>query len=127
MKHRGCKSRTTAGERPAGRDGEFPLLVVDSLVVDVAEGKASRYGRPLNLQPRQFDLLVYLARHAGQVVPRSTIADEVWRDGTATWTNIITVNICMLRQELERVGRPTILHTVRGQGYRLGETANPGT
>lgn len=95
--------------------------MVDSLVVDAVRGIASRQGRPLHLQPRQFALLVYLARRAGQVVGRQTIAKAVWKDDTATWTNVITVNVCMLRRELERIGLPTILHTIRGKGYRLGE------
>lgn len=99
--------------------------MVDSLVVDVADGRATRHGRILNLQARQFELLVFLARHAGQIVKRESIAKSVWKDETATWTNIITVNVCMLRRELERPGLPTILHTVRGRGYRLGEHADP--
>lgn len=102
------------------------MLVVDSLVVDVPNGRATRHGRPLDLQRRQFELLVHLARHAGQVVTRTGLAKAVWRDETATWTNIITVNVCLLRRELERPGHPTILHTVRGRGYRLGEAARGG-
>lgn len=115
--------RTDAQPRRSG--GEPAAIVVDSLVVDVANRKATRHGRHLDLQPRQFELLVYLARRVGQVVTRPMLAKAVWKDETATWTNVITVNVCMLRRELERPGQPTILHTVRGRGYRLGERGGP--
>lgn len=119
MKLHGNKSRP----KTDAATGRSTLLVVDSLVIDVPNGRATRHGRPLDLQARQFELLVYLARHAGRVVSRTTIAKAVWKDETATWTNVITVNVCMLRRELTRDGRPMILHTVRGRGYRLGATA----
>ena len=119
------QSRRRADAQPDRSGGEPAAIVVDSLVVDLANGKATRHGRLLDLQPRQFDLLAYLARRVGQVVTRTTIAKAVWKDETATWTNVITVNVCMLRRELERPGQPTILHTVRGRGYRLGERRGP--
>lgn len=106
--------------------GDAQVLVVDSLVVDVARGRAERDGRPLRLPPRQFELLAHLARHAGAVVSRDALAKHVWEDDTATWTNVITVSVHCLRRELEQAGCPTILHTVRGRGYRLGEPADSG-
>lgn len=96
-------------------------VAVGSLIVDVASGVATRDGRVLQLPPKLFSLLVYLARHANQTVSRQSIARDVWCDATATWTNVITVHINGLRKEIERDGLPTLLHTVRGEGYCLGE------
>ena len=117
-----CSTSHSVTAMPAARSRDkSAVLAVDSLVLDIPNGKAIGHGRVLDLQPRQLELLAYLARHAGRVVTRPMIAKAVWKDETAMWTNVITVNVCMLRRELERVGHPAILHTVRGRGYRLGE------
>ena len=72
--------------------------------------------------PRQFELLSYLMQHANTVVSREMIAHNVWRESTATWTNVIEVHIAQLRRKIERAEWPLLLHTVRGQGYLLGRT-----
>jgi DNA-binding response OmpR family regulator len=54
------------------------------------------------------------------------IARDVWRETTATWTNLIAVQIAQLRRKIERPGSPTILHTVRGQGYQVGQSRGDG-
>ena len=100
------------------------MLAIDSIVIDLRRRLARRHGRVLRLQPRQYELLEYFVRNAGTVVSRDALARGVWHDATATWTNVITVTVHGLRRELERDGCPTILHTVRGQGYRLGETTS---
>lgn len=97
------------------------LMSVGSLTVDLLTRVATRDGIPLDLQNRQFELLLLLMRHANQVVTREMIARDVWKEATATWTNVIEVHITQLRKQLERQGRPAILHTVRGKGYLLGE------
>lgn len=97
------------------------VLRVASLVIDRVSRTVTRDQRPLKLLPRQFALLVYLAEHANFPVSRQAIARDVWGDETAVWTNVITVNINGLRRELERPDLPTLLHTVRGQGYLLGD------
>ncbi len=73
------------------------------------------------LQNRQLELLAYLIGHANEVVTRDMIAREVWKETTATWTNVIEVQINQLRKKLDLPGQPPILHTVRGQGYLLGD------
>lgn len=95
-------------------------LTVGELTVDFLSRTASRASRPLDLQNRQFELLVYLMRHANEVVTREMIASEVWKEATATWTNVIDVHINQLRKQLEREDQPAILHTIRGKGYVLG-------
>jgi DNA-binding response OmpR family regulator len=59
-------------------------------------------------------------QNANSVVTREMIARDVWKEGTATWTNVIDVQIAQLRRKIELPGLPTVLHTVRGQGYQLG-------
>lgn len=59
--------------------------------------------------------------HAQTVVTREMIARDVWRESTATWTNVIEVHIAQLRRRIERTEWPLLLHTVRGQGYLLGK------
>jgi DNA-binding response OmpR family regulator len=60
-------------------------------------------------------------RHSGQIVTRKMIATHVWKEPSATWTNVIEVHVNQLRKKLESLDRPAILHTVRGKGYRLGD------
>jgi DNA-binding response OmpR family regulator len=96
-------------------------LSFGDLIVDLVSRTARRGSELLPLQNRQLELLVYLMSHANQVVTREMIARDVWKEATATWTNVIEVQITQLRKKLEQPGRPPILHTVRGQGYLLGE------
>lgn len=96
-------------------------LTVGGLSVDLLARVATRDAQPLELQNRQFELLVYLMRHANQVVTREMIARDVWKESTTTWTNVIEVHINQLRKQLDRAGQPALLHTVRGQGYLLGD------
>ena len=97
------------------------MLRAAGIEVNVSERSATRAGRSLDLTPRQFDLLVFLLRRADTVVTRDEIARDVWRDPLAMWTNVIAVAIHELRKQLETPGRPTVLHTVRGRGYLLGQ------
>lgn len=96
-------------------------LAFDGLVVDLMERSAMRSGRSLELTPREFEVLAYLLRHKNQLVSRDMLAREVWRSETATWTNVIEVQVNHLRKKIERPGQATLLHTVRGEGYVLGD------
>lgn len=97
------------------------LLTLGSLRVDLLNRIATREGTPLELQNRQMELLIFFMRHAQEIVTREMIAREVWKEPTATWTNVIEVHVTQLRKQLDRPGCPAILHTVRGQGYVLGD------
>lgn len=97
------------------------LLTFQDLTVDLLERTVRRGSDVLVLQNRPLELLVYLIRHANQVVTREMISHDVWKEPTATWTNVIEVHINQLRKKLERPGLPTILHTIRGKGYLLGD------
>jgi DNA-binding response OmpR family regulator len=97
-------------------------LRFSDLEMDLLARRVERAGAEIHLTPRQFELLHYLLRHAGEVVSRERIARDVWKEPTATWTNVIEVQINQLRKRIEREGSPPMLHTVRGQGYLLGDS-----
>lgn len=94
-------------------------LQVGDLTLDVLHRSALRAGCVLELTQRQFELLAYMMRTAGQVVTREMIAENVWKDSSATWTNVIEVQINHLRRKIEGPAWTPILHTVRGEGYVL--------
>jgi DNA-binding response OmpR family regulator len=96
-------------------------LRVGGLEIDRLNRLATREGCSLELSNRQFDLLSYLMQHADSVVSKEMIARDVWRESTATWTNVIEVHIAHLRRKIERPDWPALLHTVRGRGYLLGK------
>lgn len=96
------------------------VLRVDDLELNLLTRQATRAGQELELTQRQFELLTYLMRHAGEVVTRERIAADVWKEPTATWTNVIEVQINHLRRKIERPEWSPILHTIRGEGYLLG-------
>jgi DNA-binding response OmpR family regulator len=97
------------------------ILYYGNVTVDLVARTARRGSELIPLQNRQLELLAYLIAHANEVVTREMIAREVWKETTATWTNVIEVQINQLRKKLDTPGQPPILHTVRGQGYLLGD------
>ncbi|QDT91501.1 Response regulator MprA [Gimesia algae] len=91
------------------------------LTVNLVSRIVRRGDRSISLQNRQLELLAYLISHANQIVTREMISRDVWKESTATWTNVIEVQINQLRKKIEKPGQTAILHTVRGQGYLLGD------
>jgi DNA-binding response OmpR family regulator len=98
------------------------VLHYGDLTANLMSRTATRAGEQLLLQNRQFELLVYLMKHVNEIVTREMIARDVWKEPTATWTNVIEVQINQLRKKLEIYGRPAILHTLRNKGYVLGDS-----
>jgi DNA-binding response OmpR family regulator len=100
-------------------------LRVGDLELDMLTRSARRGGAPLELTPREFELLVYLAAAGGGVVTRETLACEVWkaRSWTPSLDNAIGVHISRLRDKLDKGRDARLLHTVRGTGYALREQA----
>lgn len=96
------------------------VLRYDELQIDLLTRKVTRRGEELALTRRLFELLEYLLRHQNQVVTREMLARDVWKASTATWTNVIEVQIRELRKKIERPDWSRVLHTVRGEGYLLG-------
>jgi two-component system copper resistance phosphate regulon response regulator CusR len=97
------------------------VLRIDDIVIDLVTRAVTRNGVPIDLTPRQFDVLAYLVQHKDQVVSRQMLARDIWRAESATWTNLIEVQINRLRNRLETASGKLRLQTIRGEGYLLGE------
>jgi two-component system, OmpR family, response regulator len=99
------------------RSGPRTEMVLGDLTVDEAAHRASRAGAVLDLPPKQFAILVQLARRAGHVVTKDELLAAVWGAGYHDG-NLVEVQVGGLRRRLHDAG-PPILTTVRGAGYRL--------
>jgi len=87
--------------------------------VDLLSRTVKRAGKKLDLQPREFSLLEYLMRHAGQVVTRTMLLEGVWDYHFDPQTNVIDVHVSRLRQKIDKGFEKPLLRTVRGAGYCL--------
>lgn len=94
-------------------------LGVGDLEIDLLARTVTRAGRAIPLGAREFNLLEYLARHAGQVVTRTMMLEKIWNYHFDPGSNVVDVHIGRLRRKLEEGFSAPILHTVRGAGYRL--------
>jgi two-component system, OmpR family, response regulator len=92
---------------------------VGDLELDRLSHRVTRAGREIPLQPREFRLLEYLMRHAGQVVTRTMLLEHVWDYHFDPQTNVIDVHVSRLRGKLDKGFPSPIIHTVRGAGYVL--------
>src|SRR5690606_7890937 len=98
-------------------------LEVGDLKMDLLRREVRRAGRKIELEPREFQLLEILMRHAGQVVTRTMLLEGVWDYHFDPQTNVIDVHVSRLRSKIDRDFPVPLLHTVRGAGYRLDTTA----
>jgi two-component system OmpR family response regulator len=94
-------------------------MTVGDLVVDPAARTVTRAGNTIELTAREFSLLEFLARHAGEVVSRTTILEHVWDQHFPGDSNIVDVYVGRLRRKLDRPGAPELIRTARGAGYAL--------
>ena len=102
-------------ESVAGDNG----LRVGDLVFDLLRHRVERAGRPLQLTPREYALLLLLARHRGRVLSRTLIAESVWGVCFDTQTNVVDVVVRRLRAKVDAPFPTPLLQTVRGVGYVL--------
>ncbi|HMA49676.1 MAG TPA: response regulator transcription factor [Magnetospirillaceae bacterium] len=105
--------------RAQGGEAETALTVGD-LKMDLLAHKVTRAGQTISLKPREFALLEFLLRHAGQVVTRTMLLENVWDYHFDPQTNVIDVHMSKLRQKIDAQFETPLLQTVRGIGYRLG-------
>lgn len=89
------------------------------LVLDLAARRASRDGRTIELSAREFALLAYLMRNAGQVLSRVQILAAVWEYDFDPQSNVVDVYVRYLRNKVDVPGEPSLIETVRGSGYRF--------
>lgn len=99
------------------------VLAVGDLEMDLIERRVTRAGKVIDLQPREFKLLEYLLRHAGQVVTRTMLLEGVWDYHFDPQTNVIDVHISRLRQKIDKGFETPLLHTIRGAGYVIRAAA----
>ena len=95
------------------------MLQVADLQLDLRTMRATRDGRSISLQPREFRLLEYLMRHEGQVVTRTMLLEAVWDYHFDPQTNVIDVQIIRLRTKVDKDFATPLIHTLRGMGYSL--------
>ncbi len=105
------------GRRP--KELAPPVLSVGDLRVDTGARQVSRGGRPVDLTPKEFDVLVYLTRHQGKVMSRTLITEYVWDYHFDPGTNLVDVVINRLRKKIDAGQEPKLIHTIRGVGYMV--------
>ncbi|MCL6728729.1 winged helix-turn-helix domain-containing protein [Sphingomonas hankyongi] len=105
--------------RSEARVAANPQLTVGDLVIDPMSRTVKRAGKKIDLKPREYLLLEYLARNEGRVVTRTMLLEQVWDYHFDPATNVIDVHVSRLRRKLEEGFERPLLHTVRGAGYVL--------
>jgi two-component system copper resistance phosphate regulon response regulator CusR len=107
------------------RRRELADIRFGELRLDLARRRASRGKQRIELSPREYDLLLVLARAGGEVVSRERLLGEVWDLPFDPGTNVLDVHIGRLRKKLDLHG-PPLIRTVRGAGYQLVQPETPG-
>ena len=97
------------------------VLRLDGLTVDTRTRRVSRDGADVDLTAKEYALLEYLARRAGEVVTREEISQHVWDEQYDPFSNLIEVYVQRLRRKIDGARASKLIHTHRGEGYRLGE------
>ena len=106
--------------RPPTQDIRTSLQVSD-LTLDLLKRTVTRRGVRIDLQPREFQLLEFLMRHAGRIVTRTMLLESVWDFHFDPKTNIVETHVSRLRAKVDRGHTHELIHTVRGAGYCLRE------
>lgn len=114
-------ARLAAVVRRRSPEAARPALRVGDLELDRRRRTATRAGRRIDLQPREFRLLEYLMENAGQAVTRTMLLENVWDYHFDPQTNVIDVHVSRLRAKIDRDFDEPLLHTVRGTGYMVQE------
>lgn len=105
--------------RPSSTSQIETTYTVGDLTLDRMAHSCRRGEREISLQPREFRLLEYLMQHAGQVVTRTMLLENVWEYHFDPQTNVIDVHISRLRGKIDRGFDTPLLHTIRGAGYTI--------
>jgi DNA-binding response OmpR family regulator len=108
------------GNRPARA-----MLQVDDLEMDRVTHIVHRGGHAIELSPKEFALLEFLMRHAGQPVSRASIVEQVWKLNFDTMTNVVDVYINYLRRKVDSGYDRALIRTIRGIGYQIGSNGKP--
>lgn len=109
--------------RKGGAASDPTVYRVGGLELDRLSHKLTRDGRDIPIQPREFRLLEYLMKHAGQVVTRTMLLENVWDFHFDPQTNVIDVHVSRLRSKIDKGFDTPLLHTIRGAGYMIRDGA----
>ena len=96
-----------------------PVLRVADLTLDPVSHRITRAGVPISLTAKEYAILVFLMRHAGEVVTRTQLGEHVWEADFDNLTNLVDVHVSHLRTKIDQAAAVALIHTVRGRGYRL--------
>ena len=111
--------RQAAVDPSAAASTEPDTVRIGDLEIELSRLKARRGGKALDLTTKEFQLLVYLARRSGQILSRTTLAEQVWDMNFSSDSNAVDVAMGRLRKKLDEGREPKLIHTVRGLGYTL--------
>lgn len=106
--------------------GDAAVLQWEDVVLDRLRREARRGGRRLDLTPTEFRLLEAVMEGAGKIVPRNELLERVWGLDFEPGTSVIEVHLANLRSKLEAGGASRVVHTIRGQGFRMAAFADEG-
>jgi two-component system, OmpR family, copper resistance phosphate regulon response regulator CusR len=101
---------------------KHPCIEIRDLRIELTTQKVYRDGEEIRLTPREYALLEYLAMRAGQTISRTDIWEHIYEFASSASSNVVDVYVGYLRKKIERPDKPTLIHTVWGRGYMLGET-----
>jgi two-component system, OmpR family, response regulator len=116
-------ARIEALARRAVPEEQETRYTVGDLVLDRLSHRVTRGGEQIPLQPREYRLLEYLMKNAGQVVTRTMLLEHVWDYHFDPQTNVIDVHVSRLRAKIDKTFAKPLLHTVRGAGYMIRDGA----
>jgi two-component system OmpR family response regulator len=116
-------ARVQALLRRSAPANEPTKLTVGDLEIDLLARRVTRAGTVIDLRPREFALLEFLARQPGRVVSKTMIQSRIWNYSFDPRTNVVDVLVCRLREKIDRNFEPKLLQTRRGMGYVLGPEA----
>jgi two-component system, OmpR family, response regulator len=116
-------ARIHALMRRANNSPEPSGISVGDLHIDLLARLVTRAGKKIDLQPREFCVLEYLARNAGRVVSKTMIMERVWDYNFDPQTNVVESRICRLRDKIDKGFETPLIHTMRGMGYVLRENS----
>lgn len=105
--------RHTANNSPTG------ILLIEGLELNPSARTVTRFGEPIDLRRKEFDLLEYLMRNQGQTVTRVMILEHIWDMNENLWANVVDVHIKHLRDKVDRPYGSKLIQTVHGIGYKL--------
>jgi DNA-binding response OmpR family regulator len=100
-----------------------PVIVIGDLAVNTASGQVSLRGKPVLLHAMEYRLLEYLAMRAGEIVSKTDILEHLYDFDCERFSNVVEVYVSNLRRKLDPGAPHRLIHTLRGQGYLLGESA----